>query len=77
MTMEKNTMLYVKYATPIIKIEEEYMLMGTDALISAAGGSLGLFVGFSCYGAIWNIFEMVEKVLNSIFLSNKELKGTS
>ena len=57
----KKTVLYAKYASPKVKIEEEYTLMGTNAIISATGGSLGLFLGFSCYGAIWNIFEMLEK----------------
>lgn len=54
------------YASPKVKIEEEYTLMGTTAIISATGGSLGLFLGFSCYGAVWNIIEMVETIFNSI-----------
>ena len=58
---ENKTMLFVKYASSKVKIEEEYTLMGTNAIISATGGSLGLFLGFSCYGAIWDIFEMLEK----------------
>ena len=63
MDYENNSLLYT-YVSPKVKIEEEYTLMGTTAIISAAGGSLGLFLGFSCYGAIWNIFEMVETVFN-------------
>ena len=56
-TSENLTMLYAKYANSKVKIEEEYILMGTNAIISATGGSLGLFLGFSCYGAIWNILK--------------------
>lgn len=66
----KKTMFFVSYATTKVKIEEEYTLMGTNAIISATGGSLGLFLGFSCYGAIWNVFEMLKKAANSIFSSN-------
>ena len=71
---ENNTLLYT-YASPKVKIEEEYTLMGTTAIISAAGGSLGLFLGFSCYGAIWHILDMLERVYNSIFSSHKQKKA--
>ena len=67
-----KTIIYAKYhGSHKVKIEEEYTLMGATAIISATGGSLGLFLGFSCYGAIWNIFEMVETVFNSIFVRRK------
>ena len=61
-----KTTLYAMYASPKVKIEDEYTLMGTTAIISATGGSLGLFLGFSCYGAVWNIFEIVETIFTSI-----------
>ena len=67
-----GTMLYARYASPKVKFQEEYTLMGTNAIISATGGSLGLFLGFSCFGAVWNIFELLKKVLNSIFPSQKK-----
>ena len=69
-----KTILYVMYASPKVKIEQEYTLMGATAIISATGGSLGLFLGFSCYGAIWNIFEMLETIFNSFFSSGREKK---
>ena len=55
--------VYASYASSKIKIEEEYLLMGPTAIISATGGSLGLFLGFSCFGAIWNIIEMIETLI--------------
>ena len=71
--LETNeTVFYARYASPKVKIEEEYTLMGTNAMISATGGSLGLFLGFSCFGAVWKIFEMLKKAFNSIFASNKK-----
>ena len=62
-----RTSLYAKYSTPKIKIEKEYTIMGVNAIISATGGSLGLFLGLSCYGVAWNILEKVESVCNSAF----------
>ena len=69
-----KTTLYAYYASPKVKIEEEYMLMGTIAMISATGGSLGLFLGFSCYGAIWNIVEMTETLFRSLLGGKKRGK---
>ena len=66
MSVEEKTGVsgvYATYASSKVKIEEEYLLMGETAIISATGGSLGLFLGFSCFGAIWNIFEMIESII--------------
>ena len=71
---DDKTIFYAKYASSKVKIEEEYSLMGANAIVSATGGSLGLFLGFSCYGAIWNIFEMIETLFNSIFMFDRKKK---
>ena len=72
---EDKTIFYAKYASSKVKIEEEYSLMGANAIVSATGGSLGLFLGFSCYGAIWNIFEMIETLFYStIFMLDRKKK---
>ena len=63
---ENTTTLWVWYASPKIKIEEEYMVMGANAMISATGGSLGLFLGLSCYGVAWKILEKVETMFKSL-----------
>ena len=55
--------VYASYESSKIEINEEYLLMGVTSIISATGGSLGLFLGFSCFGAIWNIFEMIESII--------------
>ena len=64
---QNRTSLYAKYATPKIKIEKEYTIMNVNAIISATGGSLGLFLGLSCYGVAWNILEKIESVCCSAF----------
>ena len=63
---KNTTVLFAKYNTPKIKIEEEYTLMGTNAIISATGGSLGLFLGISCYGVVWKLIEMLQSAYNSL-----------
>ena len=55
-TYKTQTMFFASYSSHKVKIEEEYTLMGTNAIISATGGSLGLFLGFSCYGTIMSVF---------------------
>ena len=59
MEMWNTTTIYTKYSSPKINIEKEYTIMGVNAIISATGGSLGLFLGLSCYGVAWSILERV------------------
>ena len=63
MDMWNKTVLYIKYSNPKIHVEKEYTIMGVNAIISATGGSLGLFLGLSCYGVAWNILERAGAVL--------------
>ena len=55
-----KTVLLAKMNSPWVTIEEEYRLMGPNAIISATGGSLGLFLGLSCYGVVWKLCEWLE-----------------
>ena len=57
---QNTTSVHVKYNTPKIKIEEEYTLMGPNSIISATGGSLGLFLGLSCYGVVWKLVDLLK-----------------
>ena len=64
---ENKTMFWAKFHSGSVKIEEEYTLMDTNAIISATGGSLGLFLGLSCYGVVW---KLVQKLVRAC-LSNQ------
>ena len=66
MEMWNTTTIYTKYSSPKINIEKEYTIMGVNAIISATGGSLGLFLGLSCYGVAWKLLVKAEVVINSI-----------
>ena len=48
---------------PFVTVEEEYRLFDTVAIISATGGSLGLFLGLSGYSVIWTGFEWLEAAI--------------
>ena len=78
MEFENKTTLWVvaRESKPRIKIEQEYFLMGGNAMISATGGSLGLFLGLSCYGAAWTILEKVEIIINYVVLSWRRKKSS-
>ena len=65
---DNKTVLVAKKNSPWVKLEEEYTLMGVNAIISATGGSLGLFLGLSCYGVVWKFFEWMETAYNFIQL---------
>ena len=60
MGRENKTVLWAQFNLPYITIDEEYRLFDTVAIISATGGSLGLFLGLSCYNVIWTGFERLE-----------------
>ena len=72
MEYENRSSLWVSYASPKIRVEEEYTLMGFNTMISATGGSLGLFLGLSCYGVAWKILEKVENVCTSLLYSQRK-----
>ena len=69
---ENKTTLFVRYASPKVKIEKEHKIMGVNAIISATGGSLGLFLGLSCYGVAWKILEKIETLFNSVLPSRRK-----
>ena len=56
----------------ILLLEEEMLLYDLNSIVSAVGGSLGLFLGFSCFQvALWmascvfkRITEMCKKYQN-------------
>ena len=53
------------YSSDQIKIEEETLMIGTSSYIGSVGGSLGLFLGFSCFTylscCIQKVFELCDK----------------
>ena len=48
-------------ADTVIKVGKELLVYDTNDMISSIGGSLGLFLGFSCYEYISHFIKKVKK----------------
>jgi hypothetical protein len=57
------TELFIYWDTLEVSIEEEYLLFDFNAIVSAVGGSLGLFLGFSCLDFLLKLMAKVEVTL--------------
>ena len=55
--------LFFQWEDENVIIEEEYLLMDLNAIVSAIGGSLGLFLGFSWLQVL---LQMIQKIENWI-----------
>ena len=49
----------VNYADTRVVMKEEFLSHDLNSIISAVGGSLGLFLGFSCFGCLTKIFGII------------------
>jgi len=54
-----RTSIWVYFDMNAMLVEEEYRLMDEAAILSATGGSLGLFLGFSCLGIAWDACNLL------------------
>ena len=54
--------VWFKYSTGQLNVKEEIPILGLATFIGSIGGSLGLFLGFSCY----DYFSKLIKKLTSI-----------
>ena len=53
-----------KFVSNMSNIHEEILVMDSIGLLGSLGGSLGLFIGFSFYGYIDQLIEVImEKVV--------------
>ncbi len=59
----------VFYPTNTVTVEEQYELFDVNEIVSAVGGSMGLFLGFSCLGTYMSFakYLLVVHILNSFF----------
>ncbi len=60
------TYYYVYYQTTRVLVYEEYLLFDFGSIVSAVGGSLGLFLGFSCW-------QMVKEASGFLNMFSKKL----
>jgi hypothetical protein len=57
--------LYFFYQTNKIYVSREILVMGFYDLISAWGGTMGLFLGFSFLTSVYSILDTVENCLTN------------
>jgi len=57
---ENVTEVYLSWDDLDVLIEEEYLLLDFNAIVSAVGGSLGLFLGFSCLDFLLKLLSKIE-----------------
>ena len=56
--------IFFMYATTEVKVITQELLISFSNFISSIGGNLGMFIGFSCFGAFSWAFDHVKGVLN-------------
>ena len=61
---ENSTALIVRYWTSTVRMEERYKLVDFASVLSATGGALGLFLGFSCYGMASEMGGMLWRAMS-------------
>lgn len=59
--MESMSELYLQWNDNFVSMQEEYLLMDFNAILSAIGGSLGLFLGFSCLQFLLMLLQKFEE----------------
>ena len=55
---ESNLKLF--YKTKKVRVTEEVLLYDFNTIVGTVGGSLGLFLGFSCYGVIQMLVDWLN-----------------
>ena len=56
-----DTVVSFKYQTMNVEVESEVVWVDFNSFVSATGGSLGLFLGFSIIDTLFYIFDLVYK----------------
>ena len=56
--------MFFMYSTTEIKVVTEEFLISFSNFISSIGGNLGMFIGFSCFGAFSWAFDHMKRILD-------------
>ena len=52
------------YGETEVRVKEEFLIYDLNAIVAAIGGSLGLFLGFSCYEVARGGLEKARNLIN-------------
>jgi len=53
--------IYLRYKTLVVTESREVAIYDFNSILSSVGGSLGLFLGFSCFGTITSLIHFILK----------------
>ncbi len=53
------TVMWFTYLSNMVEEHEEYEVYDFSGIVAALGGSLGLFLGFSCFSCLWAVCDSV------------------
>ena len=56
--------IYLYYVTTEIKVKSSELLVTFSSFVSAVGGNLGIFIGFSFLGFFTKFHDMIKKLLH-------------
>ena len=62
-TDDNSIVVWFKYSTGQLEVKEEIPILGFATFIGSVGGSLGLFLGFSCYDYISRLIKRVTYLM--------------
>ena len=60
----RSIVLY--YSTTEVKVTHQELLINFSTFVSAVGGNLGLFIGFSFLGVFSSLFDLIKLVCNRV-----------
>jgi len=55
---------YLRYSTFVVEESREVLLYDLNSIVSAVGGSLGLFLGFSCFGTAVDLLTWLSNKIS-------------
>ena len=62
---ENNSQVSVYFTSLNSQVSKEVTLFGFSSIVASVGGSLGLFVGFSCLDAAMTLVEQVKAMVSA------------
>ncbi len=62
-----KTFIFVYYHTTRVMVYEDYLLFDFGSIVSAVGGSLGLFLGFSCWQMVKGLSALKQQSFPKMF----------
>ena len=67
--IDKNHFIYFYYSTTEVPVQTEEFILDSANFISAIGGNLGMFIGFSFLGFFSWFYDKIERIYKNIYMN--------